>query len=40
MSFENAYKTVSELVKDFGDNEKYYLSQSYQEADVRNDFIT
>ena len=39
MSFENAFKIVSELVNDFKANENYYLSQSYQEADVRNDFI-
>ena len=39
MSFENALITVSSLVKDFKDNEGYYLSQKYSEADTRNDFI-
>ena len=39
MSFENAFKIISQLVNDFNANENYYLSQSYQEADVRNDFI-
>jgi len=39
MSFEDAFKTVSDLVKDFRDNEKFYLKQDYSEADVRNDFI-
>lgn len=39
MYFENALKIVSELVNDFKANESHYLSSSYQEADVRNDFI-
>ena len=39
MAFEKAFKSVSDLVKDFKENEKYYLSNDYQEADVRNDFI-
>ncbi len=39
MSFEKAFKAVSGLVKDFNENENYFLSQSYSEADVRNDFI-
>ena len=38
-SFEQALEEVTHLVKDFKDNEKYYLGQGYQEADVRNDFI-
>jgi len=39
MFFENAFKTVSDLVQDFKENENYFLSHSYSEADVRNDFI-
>jgi len=39
MSFESAFKIVGELVDDFKSNESYFLSHSYQEADVRNDFI-
>ena len=39
MSFENAFKTVSDLVQVFKQNEFYFLSQGYSEADVRNDFI-
>ncbi|MCX6150804.1 MAG: N-6 DNA methylase [Ignavibacteriales bacterium] len=39
MSFENAFITVSNLVNDFKENKKVYLSTSYSEADVRNDFI-
>lgn len=38
-SFETAFKSISELVKDFKSNEKFYLSSDYSEADVRNDFI-
>ena len=38
-TFDSAFQAVSNLVKDFKENEKYYLSQNYQEADVRNDFI-
>jgi len=38
-TFDSAFRIVSNLVKDFKENEKYYLSQNYQEADVRNDFI-
>ena len=38
-TFDSAFQIVSNLVKDFKENEKYYLSQNYQEADVRNDFI-
>lgn len=39
MFFAEAFKTVSSLVNDFKDNERYYLSHGYSEADVRNDFI-
>ena len=39
MFFENAFKTVSDLVQDFKENENHFLSHSYSEADVRNDFI-
>jgi adenine-specific DNA-methyltransferase len=39
MSFENSFKTVSDLVSDFKANENHYLNPSYSEADVRNDFI-
>ncbi len=39
MSFNDAFKTISQLVKDFKENEKHYLNTSYSEADVRNDFI-
>lgn len=39
MPFEDALKIVSDLVKDFKANEEYFLSHSYSEADVRNDFI-
>ena len=38
-NFENAFKTVCELVKDFKENEHRYLSPQYQEAEVRRDFI-
>jgi hypothetical protein len=37
--FETAFKSISELVKDFKSNEKFYSSSNYSEADVRNDFI-
>jgi len=39
MEFESAFKLVSELVEDFRQNEKKYLSPAYQEAEVRRDFI-
>lgn len=39
MSFENALKSVTQLVNDFKSNENHYLNPSYSEADVRNDFI-
>jgi hypothetical protein len=38
-SFEQAFVTITNLVKDFKASEKHYLSQNYSEADVRNDFI-
>ena len=38
-SFEKAFKEVKTLVKNFKDNEKYYLSPSYSEIDARRDFI-
>lgn len=39
MSFENTFKSVSALVKNFEQNESYFLSQSYSKSAVRNDFI-
>jgi adenine-specific DNA-methyltransferase len=36
---EKAFQTICALVKDFKANEKAYLSQSYQESQVRQDFI-
>ena len=39
MSFNTAFKIISELVNDFKVNENHYLNSSYSEADVRNDFI-
>ena len=39
MSFENYFKIVTGLVKNFKTNEKHYSSHNYSEADVRNDFI-
>ena len=38
-TLEGAAEIVSGLVKDFQTNERYYLSASYHEADVRKDFI-
>jgi predicted type IV restriction endonuclease len=37
--FQSALELISNLVKDFKENEKHYLDLSYSEADVRNDFI-
>jgi hypothetical protein len=37
MSLESAYFAVQELVETFKANESKYLSQSYQEAEVRKD---
>lgn len=39
MGFNEAFQSVKQLVKDFKANEKIFLSSSYSEADVRNDFI-
>ncbi len=39
MTFENALKSVIQLVYDFKDNENHYLNPPYSEADVRIDFI-
>ena len=39
MSFDTAFNAVADLVNDFKENEKIYLSTNYSEADVRNDFI-
>ncbi|HEX9739406.1 MAG TPA: hypothetical protein VGA29_01415 [Ignavibacteriaceae bacterium] len=39
MGFEQSFLAVSELVKNFQANEKYYLSAEYSEIDVRRDFI-
>ncbi|MEO8398490.1 MAG: endonuclease, partial [Ignavibacteriaceae bacterium] len=39
MNFEKTFFTVSELVKNFKENEKYYLSSEYSEIDARRDFI-
>jgi adenine-specific DNA-methyltransferase len=38
-NFDNAFKTVCQLVEDFKANEKRYLAPEYQEAEVRRDFI-
>jgi adenine-specific DNA-methyltransferase len=38
-NFDSAFKKVSELVEDFKQNQKHYLSPEYQEAEVRRDFI-
>lgn len=38
-SLEKAYIEVSKLVKDFSENINFYKSSSYQEAEVRKDFI-
>jgi hypothetical protein len=38
-NFDSAFKKVSELVEDFKQNEKRYLSPDYQEAHVRREFI-
>lgn len=38
-NFDSAFKKVCELVDDFKKNEQLYLSPSYQEADVRRDYI-
>ncbi len=38
-TLEEAAGIISGLVRDFGTNERYYLSAPYHEADVRKDFI-
>jgi hypothetical protein len=37
--FDTAFAKVRELVADFRANEKFYLSQAYQEQEARHDFI-
>ena len=37
--FEQALKEVTKLVKEFKENESYFLSPQYQEVEVRRDFI-
>lgn len=39
MSFESAYSKVKELVLAFQENEEHYLSASYQESEVRQEYI-
>ncbi|MCY7362872.1 MAG: type I restriction enzyme HsdR N-terminal domain-containing protein, partial [Ignavibacteria bacterium] len=39
MSFDTAHQLITDLVKDFKANEKYYLTSDYSEAQVRKDFI-
>ena len=38
-SLDQAFNIISQLVSDFKENEKHYLSHTYSEADVRNDYI-
>jgi hypothetical protein len=37
--FDSAFARIRELVADFRANEKFYLSQEYQEQEARRDFI-
>ena len=37
--FDEAFRRAKELVADFRDNEKFYLSPQYQEQEARRDFI-
>ena len=37
--FDSAFETVKELVTKFQKGERHYLSNSYQEAEVRQDFL-
>src|SRR5687767_9193207 len=37
--FASALQVVQRLVEDFKQGEKHYLSKTYQEAEVRKDFI-
>lgn len=39
MTFESSHRLICELVKDFKINNANYMSPSYQEAEVRRDFI-
>lgn len=39
MSFQQAFEEVKILVNDFKNNENYYVSPAYSEAQVRQDFI-
>lgn len=39
MSFDSGFSSVKVLVRNFKDNEKFYLSPQYQEQEVRRDFI-
>jgi hypothetical protein len=38
-NFEDAFARVKQLAGEFKANEKFYLSQQYQEAEARGDFI-
>ena len=38
-TFPDAFARVKQLVADFRANEKFYLSQAYQEQEARRDFI-
>jgi hypothetical protein len=37
--FDEAFRAVKELVATFRNNERFYLSSDYQEAEARRDFI-
>src|SRR5439155_26408187 len=37
--FDNAYRLISQLARDFRAHEQKYLSADYQEAEARKDFI-
>ena len=39
MSFEQSFKEVKFLIEDFKNNEEFYVSSKYAEAEVRQDFI-
>lgn len=39
MSFEESHSEFKILVENFKANEKFYISNPYQEAEVRKDFI-
>ena len=38
-NFDQALLKVKQLVADFKENEKFYLSAAYQEQEARHDFI-